>query len=209
MDAIIGGLSDIDKDQPADFSHRLEHVWSHVFPALNALNGSNVLVVWTCNLWQIATMNVRSNGFFSPKMITEKYKTGLVNNMTLHIRSLEKFLLERGNNVIQVVRLMDESYTYTQTVHGGTQHPHLIAINNAWRVSANRTKVLVFDVTKMFLSFDNKRIVMRDDSHPTPWVLSQWWNLYKLVAKLGFARITAEDGEKITKYVCSAACSPY
>ena len=67
MDAIIGGLSDIDKDQPADFSHGLEHVWSHVFPALNALNGSNVIVVWTCNQWQIATMNVRSNGFFLAK----------------------------------------------------------------------------------------------------------------------------------------------
>ena len=51
--------------------------------------------------------------------------------MTLHIRSLEKFLLERGNNVIQVVRLMDESYTYTQTVH--------------WHQS-----MLFFDVTKMF-----------------------------------------------------------
>merc|ERR1711959_629703 len=57
IDAMVPGLANVQPEQPWDFSDRLVYLWKHKFPDFLKIEYSNVLVVWSINLWQIANMN--------------------------------------------------------------------------------------------------------------------------------------------------------
>ena len=127
---------------------------------------------------------------FVPAMVTPAYEAGLVRNMTLHVRAFDEFLRQRGNNPIHVVRLTDEVFTFTETTRDyHNQHPHLLAINKAWRIAARQMSVALFDTTKLFQKI-RKRDALRDATHPQPWVLRHFFSLYKVIASLGFSDAT-------------------
>lgn len=192
LDGIVDGLEGIGADGPRDFVRRLHHLWANGHPILNTMKGRDILVIWSTNMWQVATMNHRTfftprNSPFVPAMITPMYEAGLVRNMTLHVRAFDAFMRQRGNNPIHVVRLTDEVYTFTKTTtEYRNQHPHLLAINRAWRIAARQMSVPLFDATKLFQKIPVKS-AMRDEVHPQPWVLRHFFSLYKVIASLGFS----------------------
>jgi hypothetical protein len=57
LDGIVDGLEGIPADEPRDFVRRLHHLWANGHPILNKMQGRDVLVVWSTNLWQCATMS--------------------------------------------------------------------------------------------------------------------------------------------------------
>jgi len=188
INAMVPGLADVQPEAPWDFSDRLVFLWKNKFPDFLKIAHSDVLVVWSVNMWQIANMckNIprlqwstgHTGGYFPPEKLNEEYIAAYGRNISTHIKAFSKLMSNQpGINMRNLIRLNDEKNTYLSPDETGLQNPHVRALNKGLEQTADQTKTPIMDIRKWMNALEHKT-AMRDNVHPQPWVLQQWMMIY-------------------------------
>jgi hypothetical protein len=175
IDAFVPGLAEVQPDMPLDFTERLNYLMSNKWPLLapSFTSGKEVFVFWRVSLWQVANMNERTpGGLFPEKSLTDSYIDGFARNISQHLTAMASML--NKSELTQVIFLNPAEHQYLEPFLGGSQNPHVRVLNLGLQRAAQLQDVLVMD-PRPALAGLSKLTVMRDTSHPKPWVLKTWW----------------------------------